>query len=189
LSVISKEVVQFIADKTPLERQLEQLAGEGFRVLAVATKTGKQLTLKHLKDVNSLEFTGLFVFSDTLRHDASNAIKKCQDAGIQVIMITGDHLNTAVTIAKQAHLYTQNAVAVIGDKLEKFIAKAGSLSTLRVVARANPFHKSALIDKLKSEHKLVAMTGDGVNDTPALVKILALPWESPELMLLARQRI
>jgi len=150
--------------------KVEELANQGLRVLAIAHKTGQTLKLAKPEDVAGLELAGLIIFTDTIRSDAAAAIKKCQEAGIQVIMITGDHLNTAKTIGAQVGLYKQGDLAVVGTELENLFHFTHSPDDLTIVARATPFDKSALIDQLRAEHKLVAMTGDGVNDAPALVK-------------------
>ncbi len=153
-----------------IEKQIQLLTDRGLRVIALAEKTGKHLKLKDHKDIKDLNFTGLLVFSDTLRSDAAASIQKCKNAGIQVIMITGDHLNTAKSIGEQIGLYHQGNIAVEGKELENLLNSSFSPENLTIVARATPFDKSALIDQLKAQQKLVAMTGDGVNDAPALAK-------------------
>lgn len=157
-------------EKTAVEKKVLEFADQGLRVLAIAEKVGKQLELYHPKDVHGLSFQGLLVFSDKLRSDAAAAVKKCQDADIQVIMITGDHLNTAKSIAEEIGIYKPGTIAVTGEELNDSFHFTKTADQLSVVARATPFDKSALIDQLRTENKLVAMTGDGVNDAPALVK-------------------
>lgn len=157
-------------DKALIEQKVLEFADQGLRVLAIAEKKAARLELYHAKDVQGLSFQGLLIFSDQLRHDAAAAVKHCQEAGIQVIMITGDHLNTAMSIAKEVGIYKEGSLAVTGQQLTDSFHFTKTAEELSVVARATPFDKSSLIDQLKDERKLVAMTGDGVNDAPALVK-------------------
>jgi Ca2+-transporting ATPase len=140
------------------------------RVLAIADREHVALKLHSPKDVHTLQFRGLLVFADVLRSDAAAAVQKCQAAGIQVIMITGDHLNTAKHIGKNIGIYGPQKLAVLGNQLGDLFHFTQAPEQLSIVARATPFDKTILIDQLKADHKLVAMTGDGVNDAPALVK-------------------
>ncbi len=153
--------------KIIIEERVHHLTRQGLRVLAIAQRKSKYLQLGSYSDVKDLTFEGLLVFSDQLRPDAVEAIKRCHDAGIQVIMVTGDHLNTALSVAHQLGLDQKSDTAILGERLHDF---THSLENLTVVARATPFDKTTLIDHLKAEQKLVAMTGDGVNDAPALVR-------------------
>lgn len=158
------------AECTIVDEEVDRLADQGLRVLAVACREAPHLELTKADDVCKLTLVGLIVFADTIRSDAAAAIKKCHDAGIQVIMITGDHLNTAKTVGSQVGLYRTGDLAILGSQLEDLIHFTNAPQELTIVARATPFDKSALIDQLHADRKLVAMTGDGVNDAPALVK-------------------
>jgi P-type Ca2+ transporter type 2C len=169
-TILSKSVHINKKTRQSIEEKVHQITSQGLRVLAIARKKGKTLQLKKDKDVDELTFEGLLIFSDRLRHDAAEAVKQCSDAGIQVIMVTGDHLNTAISIAEQVGLHQKNNTAILGEQLHDLNHLTHSSENLTVVARATPFDKTALIDHLKSEQKLVAMTGDGVNDAPALVR-------------------
>jgi P-type Ca2+ transporter type 2C len=169
-SLIALDLGLSAKQKSIVEQKIAELTNQGLRVLALASKTGKKLVLKTKKDVHDLQLEGFLVFSDILRKDAANAVRMCQAAGIHVIMITGDHVNTARSIAQQVGLAAPDDLAITGDDLPKLFRQQNSLQNLAVVARATPFDKSDLIDRLRADQRLVAMTGDGVNDAPALVK-------------------
>lgn len=155
--------------KQEIEAKTESLAQQGFKVLLLACK--KTSDTKLTKDMLSdLGFEGLLVFFDPMRKDVSVAVRACHDAGVKVIMITGDHLETAKTIAKQAGIYKDGELAVDSRSFQKKLSELADELKLRVIARASPLDKSALIGLLKTRKHVVAMTGDGVNDAPALVQ-------------------
>ena len=153
------------------EDTIAELASEGLRVLALARKTvpsGKSsLAVEEVE--GGLELLGLVGLLDPPRHEAVQAISDCHDAGIRVKMITGDHAMTAGAIA--AKLGLQNTDRVItGKELDtlgddQLTALAGEVD---VFARTSPEHKLRLVTALQALHGVVAMTGDGVNDAPAL---------------------
>ena len=149
----------------------DRLAGEGLRVLAVATRdidpssfdAGGDL-LAEVQDVTLLALVGIV---DPPRKEARDAIALCKDAGIQVRMITGDHATTAAAIGGQLGIegraLTGTEFAALSD--EELDAQVGEIG---VVARVAPEDKVRLVDMLKRKGNVVAMTGDGVNDAPAL---------------------
>lgn len=152
-------------------KQVDLLAKQGQRVLAVAFKPGhndqQQLLFDDLG--NGLILVGLFGLIDPPRIEAIDAVKECQTAGIRVKMITGDHAITACSIA--GHLNLANpSVAMTGHELdqlddEKLCREIGFID---VFARVSPEHKLRLVSLLQANGEVVAMTGDGVNDAPAL---------------------
>ena len=151
--------------------QADEIAARGQRVLAVAMKTtDTSHTVLEFDDVeNELTFLGLFGLIDPPREDAIAAVAECQAAGIQVKMITGDHAGTAMAVARQLGLENPSVV-LTGRDLDSL-----SDETLRlrvqdtaVFARTSPEHKLRLVMALQAEGAVVAMTGDGVNDAPAL---------------------
>ena len=152
------------------EREVEALGSEGLRVLAAARRPGLQpgdeLTLD---DLVELEFLGLVGIVDPPRPEAIDAIDACRQAGITVKMITGDHAGTAVAIANEMGIGTGER-AVTGAELEA--ASDDELCELvrrhDVFARTSPEHKLRLVTALQANDEVVAMTGDGVNDAPAL---------------------
>ncbi|MCW8915563.1 MAG: cation-transporting P-type ATPase [Magnetovibrio sp.] len=150
---------------------IERLAARGQRVLAVAYKPNvDHKTELAFKDVdNDLIFLGLFGFIDLPREEAVLAVRQCQSAGIAVKMITGDHSTTASAIAKQLNLNNPGEV-LRGLELDQMsdeeLAKA--VLDINVFARVSPEHKLRLVSLLQAQDLTVAMTGDGVNDAPAL---------------------
>jgi Ca2+-transporting ATPase len=159
------------AEAAEARTQLEILASEGMRVLAVAEKawTGdkRELSLSDLE--GGLTLLGLVAMLDPPREEAVRAIAACHQAGIEVKMITGDHLFTARAIGKELGLAAGRA-AVQGSELaradEQGLAKMAREAT--VFARVSPEHKLRLVEAMQSAGEVVAMTGDGVNDAPAL---------------------
>ena len=160
----------------PLDRELwhartEILAMRGQRVLAVASKSGKSHEMElDFKDVESgMVLLGLIGFIDPPREEAIIAVQKCQDAGITVKMITGDHRATACAISRQLQLANPDT-ALTGKELEHMsdLELRERVLDVNVFARVSPEHKLRLVSLLQGFGLTVAMTGDGVNDAPAL---------------------
>ena len=157
---------------TELNRQIDELAGRAIRVLAIATSEDA-LGEEALPDSNNWTLVGVVGIRDEVRPESVTAIAEVKGAGVQVVMITGDRKETAVAIAKDAGLLEKDTdVVLTSDELAKLsddeIKKM--LPNIRVIARALPSDKSRLV-RLAQELDLVAgMTGDGVNDSPALKK-------------------
>ncbi len=155
-----------------VQQHVEQLAEQGQRVLAFARMRlepgATQLTEASL--VDRLTYLGLQAMIDPPRPAVIEAVRSCHAAGIQVKMITGDHAATASAIARQLNLLDSSSVAITGQQLsetsdEDLPAVAQQVS---VFARVTPEHKLRLVRALQSQGHIVAMTGDGVNDAPAL---------------------
>jgi P-type Ca2+ transporter type 2C len=149
--------------KKEILKENERFAQQALRVLGFAYNSGFKKTKDSEK---SMVFVGLQAMIDPPREEARSAIKKCQDAGIKVIMITGDHITTAEAIAKQLGI---KGKAVHGQDLEKINLKK-KIKDIGVFARVNPKDKLDIVKALKETSHIVAMTGDGVNDAPALKK-------------------
>ncbi|MBK9121348.1 MAG: HAD-IC family P-type ATPase [Phycisphaerales bacterium] len=151
-------------------RQLAALAGAGLRVLAVAERTGLIAERIDEHDVRDLRLLGLIGMIDPPRQEAIDAIAACRRAGIRVKMITGDHQATAAVIGRQLGLIDEGGNAVLGAALgamdETELRRAAREES--VFARVAPEHKLRLVRALQAEGEVVAMTGDGVNDAPAL---------------------
>ena len=149
----------------------EALAALGQRVLAVACKPGKSHEMElDFKDVeNGLVLLGLFGLIDPPREEAITAVQRCQSAGITVKMITGDHRATACAISRQLHL-TNPDTALTGQELEHMsdAELRQRVLDVNVFARVSPEDKLRLVSLLQDHGLTVAMTGDGVNDAPAL---------------------
>jgi len=163
-------------DRPSIERQAEAMAQQGLRVLAVAGGDLPGFEEKgefHARDLSGLVFHGLVGFIDPLRPEAVDSVKKCGEAGIQVLMITGDHPSTAAAIARDLGLAGVGDPVVSGQQL----SEAGTpdspafeklVSSARVFARVSPAQKLEIVDVLIRRGEFVAVTGDGVNDAPAL---------------------
>ena len=145
---------------------VEHLAHHGLRVLACATKTGMRPDAPPYED---LTFVGLVGLEDPARADVPHAIKYCREAGIRVVMVTGDHAVTARSIARAVGLGHTAANVVEGKHVERFTGgKGAGLSEIGIFARVSPAEKLALVRAYQAAGDVVAMTGDGVNDAPAL---------------------
>lgn len=156
------------ADATKkFEKQVELLASEGLRVLGVAKAKHQTKLPQHRKDFE-FEFLGLVGFADPIRAEVPSAINLCKEAGIRVIMITGDYPVTAKNIANQIGLPSDEVI--IGTDYEKLSAKEQQeiIKTASIFSRVTPATKLAIVKALKANGEIVAMTGDGVNDAPAL---------------------
>ena len=156
--------VQPLVDKSPLEHYMKVQAAKSMRMLAVAKGTS---------EASELTLIGIICIRDNVRKAAILAVKEAQNAGIQVVMVTGDRKETAVAIAKEAGI-VQSATDLVltSDELkQKSDAEVKKiLPRLRVVARALPTDKSRLVKLAQDLEYVVGMTGDGVNDAPALRK-------------------
>jgi Ca2+-transporting ATPase len=154
-----------------VKQMIANFARRGMRVLAVASKTKRSsefsLTGDLLLEIDRLTFIGLIGLIDPPRAEAKAAIERCKHAGIEVKMITGDHLETAIAIARELGLTGE---AITGAQLVQIDDEALSkrISQISIFARVAPEHKLRIVRALKSNGKVVAMTGDGVNDAPAL---------------------
>ncbi len=152
-----------------LTKQVTALAGEGLRVLGVAKAVVQADHLPAIHHDLDLEFVGLIGLADPLRPNVPAAVAECQSAGIRVVMITGDYPATAQNIARQAGLANHSEV-ITGPELEGMSDEilATRIRTVQVFARVVPEQKLRLVQALKANREVVAMTGDGVNDAPAL---------------------
>jgi Ca2+-transporting ATPase len=161
-------------DMSLIERQAEKMAARGLRVLAFARKRvdiGVD-TINHSDVEGKMEFLGLQAMIDPPRPEAIKAVAACHLAGIDVKMITGDHALTAGNIARQLGIVAEDSasLSVTGVQLAKMNASELIAAALKykVFARVTPENKLQLVKALQSEGHVVAMTGDGVNDAPAL---------------------
>jgi len=145
----------------------QQMAGEALRVLAVAFKPGARLGAAE-RDMIFLGLVGMF---DPPRQEARTAIRKCQEAGIKVVMITGDHPATAKAVARELGLLKTGHV-VTGLELEAISEETfrRDVERIDVYARVSPAHKLRVVTALQENGHVAAMTGDGINDAPALKK-------------------
>ncbi len=146
------------------------MAADGLRVIAFACRRFQTLPTADTALETELEFLGLFALIDPPRPEAGEAVRQCQEAAIAVVMITGDHPATALHIARQLGIAQAGARAVSGTELAHMDEQelAARVREARVYARVDPEQKIRIVMALQQEGECVAMTGDGVNDAPAL---------------------
>lgn len=148
---------------------VRKMAAMGLRVLAVAHCFSDSSPLPEKQSDFNFQFCGLIGLADPIRNDVPQAVHQCYTAGIRVIMITGDYPATAQSIARQIGLSNSSEV-LTGQDIENMSHEeiAGKLRTTNIFARIAPEQKLMIVNTLKSHGEIVAMTGDGVNDAPAL---------------------
>ena len=157
---------------TKIQQQANELANNGVRVLGVAKSSilnqSQKQNLPETLRAFTFEYIGLIGFADPLRDNVPPAIAECRSAGIRVVMITGDYPATACAIGKQAGLEATKAVT--GDDIEKMSDDelAAIVKSTSIFARIRPNQKLRIVQSLKANGEVVAMTGDGVNDAPAI---------------------
>lgn len=165
---ISKE------DTAAIKKQEKKYSQKALKVLAMAIKTNlkdHEKTEDYIKEEQKgLCFVGLVAMKDPARPNVGASIKKCKEAHIRPIMITGDSLETALAIAKEVGIIEEDEGGILGSDLEKLSPKEFKkcVNKYNVFARVNPEHKHMIVEVLQKQGKVVAMTGDGVNDAPAL---------------------
>ena len=157
-------------DYNKIKNKIDEYSKNGFRVLVVARNDNIDCVLDSLLDVD-LCFEGLVALYDPPRYGVKTSLNECYSAGVRVIMITGDSGDTAKGIAKKIGLLNCDEV-ITGDLLEKMSDDElfEKVKSTNIFARVYPNHKMRIVDALQKDNKVVAMTGDGVNDAPALKK-------------------
>lgn len=155
------------AERAGVTAQLEQMTAQALRVIAVATATAQHVP--SAPDSN-LRLCGLIGLQDPPRPEIAQAVKSCKKAGIRPVMITGDHVNTAVAIGKKIGIANGPHCAVTGAELNRMSDRelTASIPKFRIFARVTPEHKVRIVKAFQRRGEVVAMTGDGVNDAPAL---------------------
>ena len=161
-----------IGEKQRIQRENLQMAEKALRVIAVAYKDLDRLPDK-IDSVNiehNLNFVGLIGMIDPPREGVKEAVRTCKRAGIKTVMITGDHIATAKAIAKDLSILGPHDKAITGQELDKIPQKKleKEIADYSVFARVTPEHKVRIVKAWQSTGAVVAMTGDGVNDSPAL---------------------
>ena len=142
-----------------------EMAGRAYRVLAVAVKRKGDL-----KDEKNMIFVGLVGMIDPPREEAKAAVESFKRAHVDTVMITGDHVDTAFAIAKELGIAGDKDECMTGAEIDRIGQEglSGQAEKIRVFARVSPEHKVRIVEALKAKGKIVAMTGDGVNDAPSL---------------------
>ena len=160
IEIITREI------KQTLSKKIDKMTNNALRVIGFAYKNKDKTP-----DEENLIFTGLVGIIDPARKSAKKAVEDCKKAGIKVIMITGDHKKTATAIAKDLKILTTGKV-ITGEELNSLSDKEylKIVEDIQVYARVKPIQKKRIVETLKQKENIVSMTGDGVNDAPALKK-------------------
>ena len=151
-------------------KQNESLSKEGYRVIAVCDGVVAGMEEANLHD---LEFLGMVAFIDPIRKEAIDSLKECHNAGIKVVMITGDHPLTALAIAKELKLAATEEEVATGKQIEEAYEKGNEffdqfIRDKKVFSRVTPLDKLHVVESYKRMGEFIAVTGDGVNDAPAI---------------------
>jgi len=157
-------------EKRKLETVFLEMSRKGLRVVALAERAIVKKEGLVTEDVEHLVFVGFLGMKDALRPEVEDAMKRAREAGIKVVMITGDHMVTAEAIAREAGIYRGGGV-LTGKEIDGLSDEglAEKLDSISVFARVTPEHKLRIITAYKARGEVIAMTGDGVNDAPSLV--------------------
>jgi len=160
-------------DRKKILRMNDSFAEKALRVLALAYRELPDSKKYNIDNVEkNLIFVGLVGMIDPPREKVKQAVEQCQEAGIRVMVITGDHAITTKAIAQQIGLFKEGDIVLTGEDVEKMsdTELEKKIEKVRIIARALPIQKSRIVDALQKRGHIVAMTGDGVNDAPALKK-------------------
>ena len=163
-------------DMDLLKNQNEELAKDGYRVIALANGKVNKFVEKEFydeEDIIDLTFEGMTAFIDPIREEVKDSIDECRTAGIKVVMITGDHPLTAFKIAKDLNLVESFDEVTTGIEVEEYFNKGQEefdkfVKTKKVFTRVTPMDKLEIVEAYKRMGEFVAVTGDGVNDAPAI---------------------
>jgi len=159
-------------DRERILRINSDLADQAMRVLAVAYRILDKAPDKYEAKLieKELTFAGLIAMIDPPREEVKKAIIECYEAGIKTVMITGDHKNTAVAIARELSFFKDDSLALTGEELDKLTDDElfQEIERIPVYARVSPEHKLRIVRAWRKRGEIVAMTGDGVNDAPAV---------------------
>ena len=161
-------------EKEELKKEIERLTLEGKRLIGLARKkVSSSKTKLGENDVsNGLHFVGILAFNDPVRKGVKRALRKTKKAGIKLVVITGDYVETAVHVMKELEMFTEGDQVILGSELakmtEKELTKKLKSGKVKLFARTTPEQKHKIIEGLKKNGEVVAMMGDGVNDAPAL---------------------
>ena len=174
-AMLNGEIVELTQEiREEIMRQNTEFAATGFRTLAFAYRELPDEFLNEFEDPEAVEqqmvYVGIMALQDPARPEVPASVKTAHDAGIHVAMVTGDHALTAQAIASEIGILHEGEEVVSGPEIEAMSDDElrDRVEKIRVYARVNPKHKLRIVDALKSRGHIVAMTGDGVNDAPAL---------------------
>ncbi|NMA11180.1 MAG: HAD-IC family P-type ATPase [Methanomicrobiales archaeon] len=160
-------------DQNRVQEELDTLTSHGYRVLAVAEGRAEGEVPAENPTLPPLELLGLVGFIDPIRPDVPDAVRRCRDAGVDVVMVTGDHPATALAIARDLEIADSPGQVITGselgdDEIPTFSEFVDRVQGARVFARVTPLQKLRIVEAYRESGVYVAVTGDGVNDAPAL---------------------
>jgi Ca2+-transporting ATPase len=156
--------------KARIEQAIDHLSSDGYRVLALAMDLNSEKTVS-AGDLPELTFLGFVGIMDAIRPEVKRSVTAVKDAGMKVVMITGDHVKTATAIAKKVGIYNAGSEVLTGAQMNEMTDQqlADSLDKVSVFARVSPSDKMRIIEAYKRRKEVIAMTGDGINDALSLV--------------------
>ena len=160
-------------DKKLILSQNEKLASDGYRVIAIAYGEQKKALTDNINGIEDLTMLGLVAFIDPAREETYDAVKSCQESGVKVYMITGDHPLTAYSIGKDLNIVKDKSQVTTGEQIDEMMKRGQAafdlfIKSVRICARVTPLQKLAIVESLKRQGEFVAVTGDGINDTLAI---------------------
>ena len=163
-------VLKFSRKKDLYLKQNESLSNDGYRVIAVCDGYVDEIDENSVKN---LDFLGMVAFIDPVRKEVKDSINECKNAGIKVVMVTGDHPRTALSIAKELGLADSDDSVITGSEIEELLKESDSkfdkaIKDKKVFSRVSPLQKLRIVESFKRMGEFVAVTGDGVNDAPAI---------------------
>lgn len=168
---VTKKGRKRLTDKQSINNAIDQMTGNALRTIAIAMKPiSKNDSLTDIFLEKDLTFFGIYGIMDPPRREVSQAIEQCRQAGIKTVMITGDHKKTAYSIARQINLIPEDGLVIQGNELNQMSRHdlQEILDDVYVFARVTPEHKLKIVKAYQEQGHIVAMTGDGVNDAPAI---------------------
>lgn len=169
--VLNKNGKQPLTNPRKYEKVIEQMAKKSYRTIAIGIRfLSKDVPLTEEQLEKQITLVGVYGMIDPPRKEVKQAIKECLDAGIKTVMITGDHVNTAEAIAKEIDLLPDGGQVLTGYELNKLSVEElrDRVDDVYVYARVTPEHKLKIVQALQHKGHIVAMTGDGINDAPAI---------------------
>ena len=160
-----------LKETTRLQKQMDQMAENALRMIAIAVKPlQKNEVLTEAAVERNLTFVGLYGLKDPPRKEVKQAISQCKEAGVRTVMITGDHQKTALAIADEVGIVNEESILLEGKQLNEMTTSQLTeiIDRVAVFARVTPEHKLKIVEAYQDAGHIVAMTGDGVNDAPAI---------------------